>query len=79
MGVPENAVQGVSGGVMEQEAQRLFGQKKSASTVETENGNLNLQKNRGSDSPGAGADSTNSDGNAYVPSSGATAPTGTVT
>ena len=37
MGAAENAVQGVSGGVMEREAQRLFGQKKTASTGETVN------------------------------------------
>ena len=37
MGAAENAVQGVSGGVMEQEAQRLFGQQKAASTGETVN------------------------------------------
>jgi len=48
---PENAVQGGSGGVMEQEAQRLFGQKKSASTGETANGNLNLQKTEGATAP----------------------------
>lgn len=37
MGAAENAVQGVSGGVMERESQRLFGQQKAASTGETVN------------------------------------------
>lgn len=37
MGAAENAVQGVSSGVMEQEAQRIFGQQKTASTGETAN------------------------------------------
>lgn len=39
----------------------------------------NLQNKRGSDSPGAGATSTNVNGNAYDPSSGATAPNKNVT
>ena len=37
MGAAENAVQGVSSGVMEQEAQRIFGQQKTAFTGETAN------------------------------------------
>ena len=37
MGAAENAAQGVYGGVMEREAQRLFGQQKAASTGETVN------------------------------------------
>ncbi len=37
IGAAENAAQGVSGGVMEQEAQMLFGQQKAASTGETVN------------------------------------------